>query len=155
MGQETICGEYKEDSEKALTKLKSFIAKLDPSEQQSEQKSEQHSEKVVGGGESENEILKKKKGGRYLVLQIDPEYNPPATETRTVYGDEAALHGDISEVRCLGGEWIKRKELSLNVEGELVQLQWSCLTVGAETEEMPTRMYLHLPWLWQQCFGAA
>ncbi|KAH7163172.1 cytidine deaminase-like protein [Dactylonectria estremocensis] len=32
------------------------------------------------------EILKKKKGGRYLVLQIDPEYNPPATETRTVYG---------------------------------------------------------------------
>ncbi|KAH7171060.1 cytidine deaminase-like protein [Dactylonectria macrodidyma] len=32
------------------------------------------------------DILKKKKGGRYLVLQIDPEYNPPATETRTVYG---------------------------------------------------------------------
>ncbi|KAF2810580.1 AICARFT/IMPCHase bienzyme [Mytilinidion resinicola] len=32
------------------------------------------------------EILKKKKGGKYLVLQMDPEYDPPATETRSVYG---------------------------------------------------------------------
>lgn len=32
------------------------------------------------------EILSKKKGGRYLILQIDPDYVPPATETRTVYG---------------------------------------------------------------------
>ncbi|RMZ78183.1 hypothetical protein DV738_g3966, partial [Chaetothyriales sp. CBS 135597] len=32
------------------------------------------------------EILKKKKGGKYLCLQIDPAYSPPATETRTVYG---------------------------------------------------------------------
>ena len=32
------------------------------------------------------EILKKKKGGKYLVLEIDPEYEPPAQEQRTVYG---------------------------------------------------------------------
>ncbi|RMZ75847.1 hypothetical protein DV737_g5098, partial [Chaetothyriales sp. CBS 132003] len=32
------------------------------------------------------EILKKKKAGKYLCLQIDPNYSPPATETRTVYG---------------------------------------------------------------------
>jgi phosphoribosylaminoimidazolecarboxamide formyltransferase / IMP cyclohydrolase len=32
------------------------------------------------------EILKKKKGGKYLVLQIDDTYEPPAQETRTVYG---------------------------------------------------------------------
>ncbi|KAK4111957.1 AICARFT/IMPCHase bienzyme [Canariomyces notabilis] len=32
------------------------------------------------------EILKKKKGGRYLVLQMDPEYEPNKSETRTVYG---------------------------------------------------------------------
>ncbi|KAK4247985.1 cytidine deaminase-like protein [Corynascus novoguineensis] len=32
------------------------------------------------------EILKKKKGGKYLVLQMDPEYEPSKTETRTVYG---------------------------------------------------------------------
>ncbi|CAH0016315.1 unnamed protein product [Clonostachys rhizophaga] len=38
------------------------------------------------------EILKKKKGGRYLVLQIDPEYNPTGTETRTVYGINLQQH---------------------------------------------------------------
>lgn len=32
------------------------------------------------------EILKKKKGGKYLVLQMDADYTPPATETRTVFG---------------------------------------------------------------------
>jgi len=32
------------------------------------------------------EILKKKKGGKYLVLQMDPEYEPTAQEARTVYG---------------------------------------------------------------------
>jgi phosphoribosylaminoimidazolecarboxamide formyltransferase/IMP cyclohydrolase len=31
-------------------------------------------------------MLKKKKGGKYLVLQMDPEYEPSKTETRTVYG---------------------------------------------------------------------
>lgn len=32
------------------------------------------------------EILKKKKGGKYLVLQMDPDYQPAPQETRTVYG---------------------------------------------------------------------
>ncbi|KAI1202091.1 AICARFT/IMPCHase bienzyme [Nemania serpens] len=32
------------------------------------------------------EILKKKKGGKYLVLQMDPDYQPDSAETRTVYG---------------------------------------------------------------------
>ncbi|AEO70286.1 uncharacterized protein THITE_2121512 [Thermothielavioides terrestris NRRL 8126] len=32
------------------------------------------------------EMLKKKKGGKYLVLQMDPEYEPGKIETRTVYG---------------------------------------------------------------------
>ena len=32
------------------------------------------------------EILKKKKGGKYLVLEIDPSYEPQIIETRTVYG---------------------------------------------------------------------
>ncbi len=31
-------------------------------------------------------ILKKKKGGKYCVLQIDPNYTPPQVETRQVYG---------------------------------------------------------------------
>ncbi|KAF4455029.1 bifunctional purine biosynthesis protein ADE17 [Fusarium austroafricanum] len=44
------------------------------------------------------EILKKKKGGRYLVLQIDPEYNPPSTETRTVYGINLQQHRNDVEI---------------------------------------------------------
>ncbi|CZR50653.1 bifunctional purine biosynthesis protein ADE16 [Phialocephala subalpina] len=38
------------------------------------------------------EILKKKKGGKYLVLQMDPEYNPSPQESRTVYGITLAQH---------------------------------------------------------------
>lgn len=38
------------------------------------------------------EILKKKKGGKYLVLQMDAEYEPPAQESRTVYGVTLAQH---------------------------------------------------------------
>ncbi|KAF7546626.1 hypothetical protein G7Z17_g8307 [Cylindrodendrum hubeiense] len=43
-------------------------------------------------------ILKKKKGGRYLVLQIDPEYTPPSTETRTVYGINLQQHRNDVEI---------------------------------------------------------
>jgi len=32
------------------------------------------------------EILREKKGGKYLVLQMDPSYEPPAIETREVLG---------------------------------------------------------------------
>lgn len=32
------------------------------------------------------EILRKKKGGKYLVLQMDPAYEPDSVETRQVYG---------------------------------------------------------------------
>ena len=38
------------------------------------------------------EILSKKKGGNYLVLQIDPSYEPSTTETRTVYGINLQQH---------------------------------------------------------------
>ena len=32
------------------------------------------------------EVLQKKKGGKYLILQMDPSYEPSAQEVRTVYG---------------------------------------------------------------------
>jgi phosphoribosylaminoimidazolecarboxamide formyltransferase/IMP cyclohydrolase len=32
------------------------------------------------------EILRKKKGGKYCVLQMDPNYEPSELETRQVYG---------------------------------------------------------------------
>ncbi|KAI5283404.1 bifunctional phosphoribosylaminoimidazolecarboxamide formyltransferase/IMP cyclohydrolase [Ascosphaera aggregata] len=46
------------------------------------------SDGVIAPGyeEAALEILKKKKGGKYLVLEMDPTYEPPLTETRTLYG---------------------------------------------------------------------
>ncbi len=32
------------------------------------------------------EVLQKKKGGKYCVLQMDASYEPPSIETRQVYG---------------------------------------------------------------------
>lgn len=43
-------------------------------------------------------ILKKKKGGKYLVLQMDPDYKPATTETRTVYGINLQQHRNDYEV---------------------------------------------------------
>ncbi|KAM3503733.1 hypothetical protein MY10362_004003 [Beauveria mimosiformis] len=44
------------------------------------------------------ELLKKKKGGKYLVLQIDPDYNPGPIETRTVYGINLQQHRNDVEI---------------------------------------------------------
>jgi phosphoribosylaminoimidazolecarboxamide formyltransferase/IMP cyclohydrolase len=38
------------------------------------------------------EILRKKKAGKYLVLQIDPEFEPSKQEIKTVYGVMLAQH---------------------------------------------------------------
>ena len=38
------------------------------------------------------EILRKKKGGKYLVLQMDKSYTPPNTEARTVFGVNLTQH---------------------------------------------------------------
>ena len=48
---------------------------------------------IAAGYEPEAlEILRKKKGGKYLVLQMDPEYDPPAQESRTVAGLTLTQH---------------------------------------------------------------
>lgn len=46
------------------------------------------SDGVIACGYSEEalEILKKKKGGKYLVLEMDETWEPPASESRTVFG---------------------------------------------------------------------
>jgi phosphoribosylaminoimidazolecarboxamide formyltransferase / IMP cyclohydrolase len=44
------------------------------------------------------EILKKKKGGKYLVLEIDPEYVPSKVESRTVYGITLTQHRNDVEI---------------------------------------------------------
>src|SRR5690606_6861084 len=46
------------------------------------------SDLVVAPGYDEEalEILKAKKGGKYLIVQIDPDYVPDPIETRTLFG---------------------------------------------------------------------
>lgn len=46
------------------------------------------SDGIIAPGYDEKalEILKKKKGGNYCVLQMDPEYEPSAMESRTLFG---------------------------------------------------------------------
>lgn len=38
------------------------------------------------------ELLTKKKGGKYLVLEMDEAYTPPSQETRTLYGVQLSQH---------------------------------------------------------------
>ncbi|KAF9701489.1 hypothetical protein EKO04_000167 [Ascochyta lentis] len=44
------------------------------------------------------EILKKKKGGKYLVLQMDDDYVPSTEETRTVYGITLKQHRNDAKI---------------------------------------------------------
>ncbi|RDL36676.1 Bifunctional purine biosynthesis protein [Venustampulla echinocandica] len=54
---------------------------------------------IAAGYEAEAlEILKKKKGGKYLVLQMDPEYEPSPQESRTVYGITMTQHRNDIEI---------------------------------------------------------
>lgn len=48
------------------------------------------------------EILSKKKGGKYLVLQMDPEYEPAAQEMRTVYGINLTQHRNDAQITPSG-----------------------------------------------------
>lgn len=42
------------------------------------------------------DILKKKKGGKYVILKMDPDYEPPALETKQVFGISfLQKHNDI------------------------------------------------------------
>ena len=45
------------------------------------------------------EILKKKKQGKYAILQMDPAYQPPLTETRQVFGLTMEQHRNDRPVR--------------------------------------------------------
>ncbi|XP_046846351.1 bifunctional purine biosynthesis protein ATIC-like [Xenia sp. Carnegie-2017] len=46
------------------------------------------SDGIIAPGYSEDalEILKRKKGGKYCVLEMNPNYEPPLSETRTLFG---------------------------------------------------------------------
>lgn len=44
------------------------------------------------------EILSKKKGGKYLIIEMNPSYEPPVTETRSVYGIQLQQNRNDFEV---------------------------------------------------------
>jgi AICAR transformylase/IMP cyclohydrolase PurH len=44
------------------------------------------------------ELLKKKKGGKYLIIQADPAYTPPEVETREVFGFTLTQKHDDSDI---------------------------------------------------------
>jgi len=44
------------------------------------------------------EILREKKGGKYLVLQIDPDYDPPAVEARDAFGFRLQEQRNTAEI---------------------------------------------------------
>ena len=48
--------------------------------------------------EKAREILSKKKGGKYLVLQVDDSYDPPTVETRSVYGMKMQQHRNDAQI---------------------------------------------------------
>ena len=56
--------------------------------------SKEVSDGVIAAGyeDAALEILRKKKGGKYLVLQMDPEYEPSPQESRTAYGITMTQH---------------------------------------------------------------
>jgi len=82
------------------------------------------SDGIIAPGYDEDalQIISAKKGGRYVVLQMDPAYNPPAVETRTEFGitleqshnDIAITPGSFSNVVT------KRKEISQRVMETLI-----------------------------------
>lgn len=58
------------------------------------------SDGIIAPGYSEAalEILSKKKGGKYLILEMNPSYEPPVTETRSVYGIQLQQNRNDFEV---------------------------------------------------------
>ncbi|WP_104740835.1 phosphoribosylaminoimidazolecarboxamide formyltransferase [Helicobacter bizzozeronii] len=68
------------------------------------------------------ELLKQKKKGGYVILQIDPHYTPPLLETRHVFGltlTQERNHALISP-NCLKDIVSQKKELPLQAKEDLI-----------------------------------
>jgi phosphoribosylaminoimidazolecarboxamide formyltransferase / IMP cyclohydrolase len=71
------------------------------------------------------DILKKKQGGSYRVVEIDPAYEPPALETREVFGIAFEQHRNtyLPDPNALGEAVTARKDLSTEARRDLVVAQ--------------------------------
>ena len=67
------------------------------------------------------EILKKKKGGQYRILQIDPDYAPDATEQREIFGVQLAQQRNdfIPDDAFFHNVVTARKDLSASARRDL------------------------------------
>ncbi|HOJ20040.1 MAG TPA: phosphoribosylaminoimidazolecarboxamide formyltransferase, partial [Armatimonadota bacterium] len=63
------------------------------------------------------EILKQKRGGNYPILEIDPDYEPPAVEHRQVFGFELYQERNAASINpaALGTVVTEKKELPADV----------------------------------------
>jgi phosphoribosylaminoimidazolecarboxamide formyltransferase/IMP cyclohydrolase len=68
------------------------------------------------------EILTKKQGGKYLVLQIDPSYEPPETEARDVFGItfEQKRNSTLVTADLLQDRVTQKKDLTPEAERDLL-----------------------------------
>jgi phosphoribosylaminoimidazolecarboxamide formyltransferase / IMP cyclohydrolase len=71
------------------------------------------------------DILKKKQGGSYRVVEIDPAYEPPELETREVFGVTFEQHRNtyLPNPNALGEAVTVRKDLSPEARRDLVVAQ--------------------------------
>lgn len=74
------------------------------------------------------EVLGKKKGGKYCVLQIDPTYKPADIETRQVYGIHLQQRRNDAKIDAKLFENIvtKNKEVCATSCPALLHADWSC-----------------------------
>lgn len=104
------------------------------------------SDLVVAPGYTEEAlaILKEKKGGKYLILEIDPDYVPDPVETRTVFGltmqqerndaviDESVFETIVTENKELPDS-AKRDLLVALVTLKYTQSNSVCYALGGQT----------------------
>ena len=81
--------------------------------------SKEVSDGVIAPGYSPEalEILKKKKGGKYCILQIDPNYTPEAIESRQVYGITLQQKRNDAIIKSSSFKEIVSKNKDLNEQG--------------------------------------
>ncbi len=82
------------------------------------------SDGVIAPGYTEEalEILKQKRGGKYNVIEIDPTYQPPEMETRTICGIEFVQNRNnfIPNIDELNNIVTEKKELPIEAKRDMV-----------------------------------
>jgi phosphoribosylaminoimidazolecarboxamide formyltransferase / IMP cyclohydrolase len=88
-------------------------------------------------------ILKEKRGGKYLVLEIDPNYNPPEMETKEIFGitleqrrndvvpDYSILENIVTENKEIP-DWAKRDLIVATIAVKYIQSNSICFAYDGQ-----------------------